>query len=173
MIDVLLLISLCCYRFNLVQKSEAKFIKKVKMKFGGPEDVSVLLGDWGGGHQRYHAPSKVRGFIILYKRAGYNVYLVDEHLTSAVCPDCHLRSLETFRSRPSPRPWRHGHLTTVHGLLRCTTANCQQNVNGLRVPRLWNRDDVATLNIRAIVEETIATESAANPQGIRPPRFAH
>jgi len=136
----------------------------------------VCLGDWDGRHQRYHAPTKVRGFINLYKRAGYDVYLVDETLTSSVCPDPDCDDpdcLETFKSRLSPRPWRRaqGHLQTVHGLLRCTTANCQLNVNGQRVRRLWNRDDVATLNIRAIVEETIATVSAANPKGIRPERF--
>ena len=161
-------------RFNLVQKSEAEFIKKVKMKFGEPEDVSILLGDWSGAHKKFQAPSKVRGFINMYKRAGYGVYLVDEHLTSSVCPHCQARSLETFKSRPSPRPWRRalGHLQTVHGLLRCTTANCQPIVNGQGVRRVWNRDDVATLNIRAVVYETIASVSVANPQGVRPLRFS-
>ena len=147
------------------------------MKYGEPEDVSILLGDWASSSMprqgRYHAPCKVEGFRKMFKRAGYGVYLVDEHLTSSVCPGCELRSLATFKSRLSPRPWRRaqGLRQTVHGLLRCKSVNCKQNVNGQLVDRLWNRDDVATLNIRAIVNETIASVSAANPNGVRPARF--
>ena len=73
-----------------MQKSESKFIKKVKMKYGEPEDVSILLGDWASSSMprqgRYHAPCKVEGFRKMFKRAGYGVYLVDEHLNSSVCP---------------------------------------------------------------------------------------
>lgn len=100
----------------------------------------------------------------MFLRAGFNVLLVNEFKTSSVCPHCHLQSLETFVQRPSPRPWRHGAMVTVHGLLRCQSEICQLFLNGEHLPRLWNRDDVATLNIRAIVEETIA-------QGERPARF--
>jgi len=47
--------------------------------------------------------------------------------------------------------------------------NIQLIVNGQKVPRLCN-DDVATLNIRAVVSETIPSVTALLPQGVRPPR---
>ena len=155
-------------RFNLVQKSEAEFIKKVKMKFGDPDTLSILLGDWGGAHSRFHAPSKVKGFRDMFKKAGYQVLLVDEHRTSSTCPDCHERELISDRFRESPRPWRRGRMQKVHGLLRCQSENCQfpliSNADRI-VSRYWNRDDVSTLNIRSIVQETIVT-------GERPLRFS-
>ena len=127
------------------------------MKFGQPSDTTILLGDWSASNMRFHAPCKVKGFRDMFKRAGYDVFLVNEHLTSSICPICNERSLETFRSRPSPRPWRRGHFQIVHGLLRCKSEICQLIVNEQKVNRLWNRDDVATLNIRAVVRETIAS----------------
>ena len=157
-------------RFNLVQKSEAEFIKKVKMKFGDPDTLSIFLGDWGGAHSRFHAPSKVKGFRDMFKKAGYEVLLVDEHLTSSVCPICHERQLLASRFRESPRPWRRGHMQRVHGLLRCQSEYCRSHMNlnadnpDRILSRYWNRDDVSTLNIRSIVQETIAN-------GERPLRF--
>ena len=65
-----------------MQKSEAKFIKKVKMKFGQPSDTTILLGDWSASNIQFHAPCKVKGFRNMFKRAGYDVFLVNEHLTS-------------------------------------------------------------------------------------------
>lgn len=159
------------HRYHLVQKSEAEFIKKVKMKFGQPEDVTILLGDWGGAHMRFHAPTKVKGFRKMFKKAGYDVFLVDEFRTSSLCPMCHDvdQRLETFVRRESPRPYRQ-HTATVHGLLRCPSDNHQLFLNQFGVSRAvtrkWNRDDVATLNIRYIVNETIASG------GIRPPQFS-
>ena len=158
-------------RFNLVQKSEAEFVKKVKMKFGQPSETTILLGDWNGNHMKFQAPCKVKGFRNMFKRAGYDVFLVNEHRTSSICPICLQRSLETFRYRESPRPQRKGHFQKVHGLLRCNSENCQFSMNDREVFRFWNRDDVATLNIRAVVYETIASVTAEIPQGIRPARF--
>ena len=160
------------FRFNLVQKSEAGFIKKVKMKFGGPTDTTIIIGDWSAAHMRFHAPSKGKGFRTMFKRAGYDVFLVNEHLSSSVCPVCDQESLETFRRRLSPRPWRRRHIQKVHGLLRCKSVICQFSVNGRLVQRFWNRDDVATLSFRAIVAETIASQTAQFPQGIRPARYS-
>ena len=152
-------------KYHLTQKSEAEFVKKVKMKYGQPQNTTIFLGDWSQTHSvKFHAPTKIQGFRKMFQRAGFNVLLVNEFKTSSVCPTCHHQSLETFVQRPSPRPWRRGALVTVHGLLRCQSEICQQFVNGQRLPRLWNRDDIATLNIRAIVEETLA-------DGDRPMRF--
>ena len=44
-------------------------------------------------------------------------------------------------------------MVTVHGLLRCQSEYCQQRCGN--PVRLWNRDDVATMNMKYIVEETL------------------
>ena len=57
-------------------------------------------------------------------------------------------------------PWRRGQIQQVHGLLRCQSEYCQFALisnPGRIVSKYWNRDDVATLNIRAVVQETILT----------------
>ena len=145
------------------QKSEQEFVKKVKMKFGQPANTTILIGDWSQNTAKFHMPTKISGFRKMFTRAGFNVLLVNEFKTSSICPDCNAQSLEIFRHRPSPRPWRQNVLVPVHGLLRCSSENCQFVVQN-QVPRVWNRDDVATRNIRSIVEETIATRN-------RPARF--
>jgi hypothetical protein len=41
------------WRFNAFtnrQKSEARFMKRFKEKFGGPEEFTVFLGDWSATH---------------------------------------------------------------------------------------------------------------------------
>jgi hypothetical protein len=43
----------------------------------------------------------------------------------------------------------------IHGLLRCQSEKCQLKMNDRIVSRLWNRDDVATLNIKETIEEII------------------
>ena len=143
------------------------------MTFGKPEDTTIIIGDWSAGHVKFQAPAKGKGFRRMFKQAGYDVFLVNERLSSSICPSisCKQRTLENFRHRPSPRPWRRGHYQTVHGLLRCTSVNCQFSLKGQLVDRMSNRDDVATLDLRAIVYETIGSVSAQFPQGVRPARF--
>lgn len=150
-------------KYVLKQKSEAKFVCKVKMKYGQPENNHLYWGLVTGYSQISCTNEDPR--LKMFQRAGFNVLLVNEYKTSSVCPTCHQESLETFMQRPSPRPWREGAIVTVHGLLRCKSEICQQFVNGQLVPRLWNRDRVATLNIRSVVDETIC-------QGVRPIRFS-
>ncbi|KAJ3223615.1 hypothetical protein HK099_000907 [Clydaea vesicula] len=83
-----------------------------------------------------------------FRETGFDVMLLDEYRTSKLCPDCH-RALEIFRKRMSPKPWKRNDEVTVHGGYPA---------------RLWNRDDVATLNQKSIVEEILAGEG-------RPARF--
>ena len=64
--------------YRLVQKSEAEFVKKVKMKYGEPKDTTIFLGDWSQSTAKFHAPSKTAGFRTMFKRARFNVMLVDE-----------------------------------------------------------------------------------------------
>ena len=99
----------------------------------------------------------------MFQKAGFEVLLLDEYKTSKICPqeECY-GSLETFKKRKNPKPWKNN-LMTVHGLLRCKSEICQQACK--HEARFWNRDDVATLNMRIIVREFIIGNG-------RPERFA-
>lgn len=102
------------------QKSESKFLKGFRKKFGKPEEASVFIGDWdSGGHTlRGQISTKGKGFRKMFRQSGYQVYLVNEYRTSKTCPCCHLE-ISTFKRRLNPKPWKKENLITVHGLLRC------------------------------------------------------
>jgi len=65
------------------------------------------------------------------------------------------RSLETFQVKESPHPSRRGQFQTVRGLAALPKRKFQLDVNGRILPRLWNCDMVAALNMKAAVMETI------------------
>ena len=136
------------------QKSESKFLKKCAKKLGVPENTDVFIGDWdAGGHTlKGQNPTKGVGFRKMFRQFGYKVYLVNEHKTSKTCPCCFNDLEKNFRKNPSPKPWKNGELVNVHGLLRCQSEKCQQACGYSQ--RFWNRDDVATMNLKFIVEET-------------------
>ena len=84
---------------------------------------------------------QVRNWVLMMFRGHhFQVYVVNEDRTSKTCPHC-ANDLETFHRR-------EGESFIVHGLLRCQRECCQLPMNK---NRLWNRNDVATLNIRAIM----------------------
>ena len=58
-------------------------------------------------------------------------------------------------------------------LLRCQSEILKRDVNGRILPRLWSRDVVAALNMKAAVMETIGSVTELNPQGARPARFRY
>ena len=153
------------------QKSESRFMKRFKIKFGGPEETNVFLGDWSTRYtpkgQVYHDatysqnPSKTSGFRRMFRLHGYQPWLVWERNTSKLCSVCHKVLEKGFLRRPNPKPWRN-EMIKVHGLLRCQSDKCMQACGGR--PRYWNRDTNAARNIRWIVEHTLVYE-------MRPPEF--
>ena len=104
------------------------------------------------------------GLVRKLRKVGFRVVLLDEYSTSTVCPDCHERSIDVFKRVPKPRPyWRAARpYVTCHGLLRYTNRTCQQARGGRY--RLWNRDLLAVLNFRHIL-------NGLGAEGVRPPRF--
>lgn len=130
-------------RFINTQKSESQMIKNFKQTFGPPEDVLIAFGDHEQKKQmKYHEPTKDIGMRRLFRRFGYQVYLVEEHRTSCRCYRCGNQT-EKFLKRESSRPWRKGHIVEVNGLLRCQSVTCKT---------VYNRDYNATQNILKICE---------------------
>ncbi|KAG2196872.1 hypothetical protein INT47_011392 [Mucor saturninus] len=99
------------------------------------------------------------GVEAIYVMAGKRVCLIDEFRTSQCCPTCEIRSLETFRMVDNPRPHRRREDPRVirHGLLRI-------------VPRLWNCDMTACLNMVDIVR-SFRAGNGIPPQGFDVERF--
>ena len=174
------------YNYIGRQRSEQAFINRFKKTYGA--DAIVIMGDWGdGGHaMKWHAPTKNKGWLQVFKRNRIPCYLVNEYRTSRLCPKCE-QPCERFKKRKSPRPPRRPkreqprepskeretprkppkeRKVLVHGLLRCTNVACLQpgSPSGGVRRRLWNRDTLATCNMLAIVE------SMLNGDG-RPERF--
>ena len=130
------------YGFIFKRRSEDRFISRFKETFGGPEETFIGIGDWEQSQQmRWKEPTKGKGFRKLFRKAGYQVYLVDEYRTSVACSKCRGRDArcEKFRYVPNPRPWKNEFLLR-HGLLRCNQCGT-----------LWNRDTNGSLNIEEIV----------------------
>lgn len=74
----------------------------------------------------------------LFRKSGYETYLVDEFRTSCKCCNCNGGDSEKFMLRENPKPWKKNY-ALVHGLLRCKSG-CG----------LWNRDTNGAKNIYKI-----------------------
>lgn len=132
------------------QRTENKLINNIKCKYG--PNPTIIFGDKSAKHHmKFHPPTKGVGFVNLFRKWKFKVLLIDEFRSSCFCLCGH--RVETFMTRPSPRPWRKRALQTVHGLLRCTNDQCftMKDMNSLK-GRLWNRDKLAVLNFKYILE---------------------
>ena len=129
------------------QRSESLMLNRFEEKFGPPDKVVIGFGDWdqGSRQMKFHEPTKGKGMRKLFRKAGYQVYLVDEYHTSCQCYNCARAEgrCEPFREVVNPRPWRREErpLVTCHGLVKCKTCR-----------RLWNRDVNSSLNILRIMK---------------------
>ena len=116
-------------------------VNHFRAKFGSPEEVVIAFGDWAQKHQmKWKEPTKGRGFRKLFRRHGYEVFLVDEFRTSCMCYACadEAARCEKFLivANKSPRSKNDRPQILCHGLLKCKTCS-----------RVWNRDANASLNI--------------------------
>ena len=132
------------------QRSEDKMLNQFEEKFGGPQDMIIVIGDWEQHkHMRGREPTKGKGMRKVLRKRGYKVFLVDEHKTSCTCHNCHGRT-EKFLKCQSKKKKSKGKNITVHGLLRC------QSLHECRT--LWNRDVNGALNIRMLGLKAIHEE---------------
>jgi hypothetical protein len=133
------------------KEADSRLASNLRNKFG--EDAILVLGNWSCGNAKYHEPIRGIGMRRMLKHQGFQVLLLDEFGTSKHCPECHQKSLETFKRVPNPRPYRRQTYPTVtcNGLLRCTNRNCLESVAGDDKRRLFNRDLAAVLNFGQIL----------------------
>ena len=131
--------------FFMRQQTESRMMNRFEKIFGEPKDTIIGFGDFEQKtHMKYKEPVKGKGFRTLFRKRGYEVYLVNEFRTSCRCSGCEGGECQTFRRCENPRPWKRDEIIKRHGLVECKT--CM---------RLWNRDTNASRNIRKICEEAI------------------
>jgi len=145
--------------FGARQKLDSELINNFKETFGPPATTVVFWGDWSENkNRRFFEPIIGKGLRQVFRKAGYQVYLVREFKTSKMCSECQNDQAicNEFRYVKNPRPKSRQRFPTImcHGLLRCRTCY-----------RLWNRDSNAATNI------WIAANAAVNgnerPQYLR------
>ena len=98
---------------------------------------------------KFKEPTKGKGLRKVFKRAGYNVLLVNEYNTSkkSFIDGC---ETEKFKEQKDPRPWKNGELRQKHGLLRTKCVN--ENKSNVVIT---NRDFNGSMNIRTRSYNTI------------------
>lgn len=135
-------------RYINTQKSESKMITNFKKKFGKPEKVICVMGDFdkGNNHMKGLEPVICKRFRKLFRNAGYKIYLINEFRTSKLCNCCH-QEIEPFLTRESHRPndYQTGRKITINGLL-------SHKENKLNCEIIHNRDKNAVQNMLYIVK---------------------
>ncbi|KAJ2369550.1 hypothetical protein H4S01_000936 [Coemansia sp. RSA 2610] len=126
------------------QDADVVLARQLIDKFG--RDAVLIIGDWNAPHMKHQEPIRGKGMRQTLKRMGFEVYLIDEFRTSKLCPDCHgqLQYVKKVTNpRPRKRPTGKGKqpdtgsagsenderpLVPRHGLLGCTSKQCQEQV---------------------------------------------
>ena len=126
------------------KRTEQKMIQQFQDKFGKPDETILCIGDWEQRKQmKFKEPTIGIGMRTLFRKRGYQVYLVDEFRTSCRCSNCNGGICEKFKVVNHPNPKKE-EMRLIHGLLRC------QNGCGL-----WNRDRNGASNIYKIAYQAI------------------
>ncbi len=144
-------------RYINTQKSESKMISNFKNKFGKPEDVVFIIGDFdkGNNHMKGNEPVITKKFRKIFRNAGYENYLVNEFRTSKLCNSCN----EELKPIIYKKNKRTGKERLCYGLLSHKDLGKSESCKIIH-----NRDVNAVRNMISIVESVYKT-------GERPERF--
>ena len=134
-------------KFNIyinTQKSESKMIKNFKEKFGKPEELIVVIGDYDKGNNNMKGKEPIINKRIrkIFRNNKFEVYKINEFRTSKLCNNC-CGENEIFLERESNKPHNKGKLVKVFGLMRCKNVNCKL---------IHNRDKNSALNMYKITK---------------------
>ena len=114
-------------------------INRFKQFFGEPKDVCILYGDFSEKRPMKNCePTKGKSIRQLFKRHGYNLFLVNEYNTSKKS-FIDGNNLETFLKRKNKKNTTR----EVHGLLRLKTVPNDKSCKRV----LLNRDLNGSMNI--------------------------
>jgi len=70
-------------QYRKQQQVEEEIIKRFENTYGKKDEVLIMIGDWSEGRpMKNMEPSKGKGIREMFKRHGYQLYIVDEYRTS-------------------------------------------------------------------------------------------
>jgi len=137
--------------YRNTKRSEQRMLNNFKCIFGNKNDVIVCFGDFEQKQQmKYKEPTKGKGMRTLFRKAGFQTYLVDEYRTSCRCSKCEVGVCVKNMVGKNPRPYRSGNVL-IHGLICCK--------NGCGY---WNRDVNGATNIYKIAYNAINNKERPN-----------
>jgi hypothetical protein len=137
--------------YRNTKKSEQKMLNNFKRIFGDEKDVVVCFGDYEQKKQmKYKEATKGKGMRTLFRKAGFQTFLVDEFRTSCRCSKCEIGICKKTMVRENPKPYRSGNVL-IHGLICCK--------NGCGY---WNRDVNGATNIYKIAYNAINNKERPN-----------
>jgi len=131
------------FQYVNTQKSESKFMKQVKEKFGNPEDCLIVYGDWSPDRtKKFQEPAISKRLRKVFRNYGFQVLMIDEYYTSKTCHNCGGFN-ENFHKHKKKSTDK---VEVAWGLLRCKNVNCRQ---------IHNRDTNACRNMLAIAQSVM------------------
>lgn len=137
--------------YRNTKKSEQKMLNNFKRIFGNEKDIIVCFGDYEQKKQmKYKEATKGKGMRTLFRKAGFQTFLVDEFRTSCRCSKCEIGICKKTTVRENPKPYKSGNVL-IHGLICCK--------NGCGY---WNRDVNGATNIYKIAYNAINNKERPN-----------
>jgi uncharacterized UPF0146 family protein len=137
--------------YRNTKKSEQKMLNNFKRIFADEKNVVVCFGDYEQKKQmKYKEATKGKGMRTLFRKAGFQTFLVDEFRTSCRCSKCEIGICKKTMVRENPKPYRSGNVL-IHGLICCK--------NGCGY---WNRDVNGATNIYKIAYNAINNKERPN-----------
>lgn len=137
--------------YRNTKRSEQRMLNNFKRIFGDENDVVVCFGDYEQKKQmKFKEATKGKGMRTLFRKAGFQTYLVDEFRTSCMCSKCDIGICKKTMVRENPKPYRSGNVL-IHGLICCK--------NGCGY---WNRDVNGATNIYKIAYNAINNKERPN-----------
>jgi hypothetical protein len=137
--------------YRNTKKSEQKMLNNFKRIFGNEKDIIVCFGDYEQKKQmKYKEATKGKGMRTLFRKAGFQTFLVDEFRTSCRCSKCEIGICKKTMVRENPKPYKSGNVL-IHGLICCK--------NGCGY---WNRDVNGATNIYKIAYNAINNKERPN-----------
>ncbi len=142
--------------YTNTQKSETKLVNNFKKKFGPPDKTVFIIGDYdkGNHHMKGLEPVICKKFRDIFKKGGYQTFLINEFRTSMICNGCD-EKVEHFHYHESKKPKNKGQVISCHGLLRCQSVKHECEI-------IHNRDKNAVQNMLRIVESVLKTGKRPN-----------
>jgi hypothetical protein len=137
------------------QRSEDNMVNEFKKIMGAPEDTIVVIGDYSDSGLKGTEPSITKKTRKIFKRHGYDVYLINEYNTSKLCCHCE-NETENFVKRKNKK---NGKEYLVWKLIRCKI--CKS---------IHNRDSNATKNMLKLIN--IRLNGKERPKNFMPPTFS-